>query len=88
MIDQREDGGKISTPHPIEAFGEKNPPKMGRCDLDWVIISFFIHLDAFRVEKVKELTHEIAFICKTKFGKIRSKTFLEHFEASNNIFWE
>jgi len=51
MVHQREAGRKFSSPHSVEAFGDQKPPKMGRCDPDWIIILFFIHLDALRVEK-------------------------------------
>jgi len=30
-------------------------------DLDWIIILFVIHLDAFKVEKVEESTHMAIF---------------------------
>ena len=41
---------------------------MGRCDMDWIIF-FFIHLDAFGVEKVEELAHGTVFTDGTQFGK-------------------
>jgi len=56
-------------------------------DLDSIIILFFIHLDAFRVEVVEESTHGTVFINWTQFGKTRSRTFQECFEASNDTFW-
>jgi hypothetical protein len=40
MVHLREGGGKISSPHSVEYFGDQKPPKMGRCDLDWIIIFF------------------------------------------------
>jgi len=51
MVHQREGGGRTSSPHSIKYFGDQKPPKMGRCDLDWIIIFFVIHLDEFGVEK-------------------------------------
>jgi len=50
------------------------------------MILFFIHLDAFGVEKVEELAHVTVFTGGTQFGKTRFETFREHFEASNDIF--
>ena len=87
MVHQREGGGNISSPHSVKDFGEQKPPKMGRCDPDWIIILFVIHLDASRVEKVEESTHGIVFTSETEFGEKGSETFLEHFEASNDVFW-
>lgn len=55
MVYHRVGGGKISSPYLVEAFGDQNPPKMGRCDLDWIIILFSIPLNAFRVGKMEEL---------------------------------
>ena len=54
---------------------------MGRCDLDWIIVLFFIHLDAFRVKKVEESTHETIFTDMTQFAETRSETFQDRFEA-------
>jgi len=52
------------------------PPKMGRCDLDWIIILFFIHINAFRVEKVEESTHgTILLKITTRNVKNRIKKF-------------
>ena len=48
---------------------------------------FFIHLDAFGVEKVEELAHEIIFTGETQFRETRSETFRKNFEALNDIFW-
>ena len=87
MVHQREGGGKISSPHSVKAFGDQNPPKMGRCDLNWIIIFFVIHLDTFGVEKGEESSHRTVFTRGTQFGKMRSETFWECFEASNNVFW-
>lgn len=52
---------KIYSPHWVDAFGDQNPPKMGVYDLDWMSIFFFIHLDAFKVEKVEESMHKTIF---------------------------
>ena len=54
MVRPREGGGEISSPHLVEAFGDQKPPKMGRCDVDWIIILFFIHIYALKVEKLEE----------------------------------
>ena len=51
-----------------------------------IIILFDIHVDAFRMEKVEESTQTTIFIDETQFGKLRSETFSENFEASNDIF--
>jgi len=40
MLHQREGQGKISSPHLVKYFGEQKPPKMARCDLNWIIIFF------------------------------------------------
>jgi len=60
---------------------------MGRCDPNWIIILFFIHLDAFGVEKVEESAHGTIFTDGTQFGKTRFETFQENFDASNDVFW-
>jgi len=57
-------------------------------DLNWIFLLFFIRLDVFEVEKVEELAHGNVFTSGTQFGKMGSETFHEHFEASNNIFWD
>jgi len=44
MVHLREGGETNSPPHLVEAFGDQNPPKMGRRDPGWIIILFFIHL--------------------------------------------
>ena len=54
MVHQR-GGGNFFSPHLVEDFGDKRPPKMGRCDPYLIIILFVFHLDAFRVEKVEEV---------------------------------
>jgi hypothetical protein len=38
MVLKGEGRGKISSPHLVKYFGEKNPPKMGRYDPYWIII--------------------------------------------------
>jgi len=57
MVHQREVAGKVFSHYSVNYFGDKRPPKMGRCDLDCIIILFFIHLDALRVEKLEESTN-------------------------------
>jgi len=86
MVHKREGGGKISSPNLLKAFGDQKPPKMGRCDLNWVIILFFIYLDALGLEKVEESTHRTVFSGGTQFGEVGFETFWEHFEASNEFF--
>lgn len=54
MVYLREGARNISPPHLAEAFWEQDTMKMGRCDPNSIIIYFFIPLDFFRVEKVKE----------------------------------
>jgi len=80
-----EGGGKFSSPHSVKDFGDQNPPKIGRCGLNWIIILFFIHIDAFGVEKVDESNHEIVLTSRTQFGETGFETF-ECFEASNEVF--
>ena len=76
MVHQRDGGGKISSSHSVKSFGDQMPPKMGRCDLDWIIILFFIHINAFRVEKVEESTHgTILLKITTRNVKNRIKKF-------------
>lgn len=85
MVCQREVGGKISSPHSIKYFGDQNPPKMGRCEMNWIIILFFTHIDAFGVEKVWESTHLTIFTDGAQFGETRSKTLWECFNAPNDF---
>jgi len=61
MVHRREGGGKISSPHLVKYFGRQKPPKMRRCDPNWIIIFLLIHLNAFGVEKVEELAHRTVF---------------------------
>jgi hypothetical protein len=56
-------------------------------DLDWIIILFFIYLDAFRVEKVGGIILQGHFSGRSQFGKLGSRTFRGHFEESNDIFF-
>ena len=55
--------------------------------MNWVIIFFFIHIDAFRVEKLEESTHKAIFTDGIQFDKLGFETFVEHFEASKTFFW-
>ena len=55
---------------------------MGWYDPDWIIILFFIYLDAFRVEKFGGIKLQGHFIGRSQFGKLGSRTFQIHFEAS------
>lgn len=48
--------------------------------------NFFLHLNAFRMKKLEELTHETLFTRRTQFVKSRSKTLSNNFEALNEIF--
>ena len=64
-------------------------PKTFECcnsDSDWIIILFFIHLDAFGVEKWRNQLNGTVFTSGTQFGKTESETFQNHFEASNDVF--
>jgi len=49
--------------------------------MDWIIILFLIHIDDFRVEKVKELAQMTIFTSGTQSGKLGFETFEEHFKA-------
>ena len=53
--------------------------------MNWIIMFFVIHLDAFGVEKVDESSHGTIFTSGTQFGETGSETFQVHFEASNNL---
>jgi len=48
---------------------------------------FFIHLDAFGVEKVEESAHRTFLPAIPNLAKMEYETFRECFEASNDIFW-
>jgi len=78
--------GQISSPQLVKQIGDQNPRKMGRCDPNWIIILFFIHIDAFEVEEVERSAHRTIFTNGTQFGETGSKTFSEHFEASEDLF--
>jgi hypothetical protein len=54
---------------------------------DWIIILFFIYLDAFRVEKIGGINLQGHFSGRSQFGKLGSRTFQSHFEALNDVFW-
>lgn len=55
-------------------------------DLDWTIILVFIHVNAFRVEKVEESVHRTLFTSWNYFGKLGFESFWECFEASKTFF--
>jgi hypothetical protein len=57
-------------------------------DLDWIIILFFIHINAFRVEKPEGISLQVHFNSRSQFGKLGFETFQSHFEALNDIFCE
>jgi len=59
--------------------------KCGVDDLYWFIILFFIHIDAFRVEKLEESTHKTIFTDGIQFDKVGFETFGEHFEESTTF---
>ena len=61
MVHEIQGGGKFSSPHLVKDFREKNPPKMERCDLDWIIIFLVTYLDAFLEENLEESTHGTVF---------------------------
>ena len=48
----------------------------------------FMHLNAFKVEKMEESSHRTIFTGDTHFGNLRSETSRQYFEASNDVFWE
>jgi hypothetical protein len=56
-------------------------------DLDWIIILFFIYLDAFIVEKNGGINLQGHFNGRSNFGRLGFETFQSHFEASNGMFW-
>lgn len=87
MVHQREGGGKHSSPHSVKYFGNQNPSKMGRCDLDCIIILFFTHLDAFGVVKVEESSHGAIPTDGTQFGKTRSEPFGSILRHQMMLFW-
>jgi hypothetical protein len=55
--------------------------------MDWIIILFFIYLDAFRVEKIGGIDLKGRFSGRSQFGKLGFGTFQSCFEALNSIFW-
>jgi hypothetical protein len=55
-------------------------------DPDWIIILFFIYLDAFRVEKIGGINLQGHFN-KSQFGKLGFETLQSHFEEPNGMFW-
>jgi hypothetical protein len=60
---------------------------MGRYDLDWIIILFFIYLDAFRVEKLEESTCRVILVVGPNlenWGLKPSRAILRH---KNDIFF-
>lgn len=48
--------------------------------------NFFLHLDAFKMKKLEESTHETLFTRRTQFVKFGSKTLSKNFEALNDNF--
>jgi hypothetical protein len=51
------------------------------CDLNWIIILFFIYLDAFRVEKLKESTFRVILVAGPSlenWGLEPSRAILRH----------
>lgn len=48
---------------------------------------FFIHIYAFKVEKMEESAHGAIFTSGIQFGKMGSETFRENFEASNDVIF-
>jgi hypothetical protein len=53
----------------------------GKNDQDWIIILFFICLDAFRVEKIGGINLQGHFSGKSQFGKLGFGTFIEPFQG-------
>jgi hypothetical protein len=60
---------------------------MRRYDPNWIIVLFFIYIDAFKVEKIGGINLQSHFSGKSYFGKLGSETFGIHFEALNGVFW-
>jgi hypothetical protein len=60
---------------------------MGRYDLDWIIILFFIYHNYFRVETYGGIVLKGHFSARSQFGKFGSGTFWSHFVELNGIFW-
>lgn len=59
MVLKGQGRGKFSSSYLVKRFGDWNPPKIGRYDMDCIIILFLIHVDVFRVEKLEMgLTHK------------------------------
>jgi hypothetical protein len=88
MVLQGEGRGKISSPHSVNILGTKSLPKWGGMIMDWIIILFFIYLDAFRVEKIGGINLQGHFNGRSQFGKLGglkpSKAILRH---QMDIFW-
>ncbi len=62
MVLYEEGREKNPSSHLVKAFGDQKPRKMGRCDLNRIIILFSIHLDAFKVETPEELAYNNSFV--------------------------
>jgi hypothetical protein len=60
---------------------------MGRYDPEWIIILFFIYLDAFKMEKIGAINLQGHFSGRSQFGKLGFGTLQSHFEELNDIFW-
>lgn len=55
-------------------------------NLDWIIILFVIHLDAFKVAKIEKLAYISSFNGRTQFEDLGSETFQSQFQALNDVF--
>lgn len=70
MVHWRKGVIKAFSPHLVEVFGDENHPKMGWYDMDWIIISFFIHIESFSIE---ELAHKAILLAGPSFANLGIK---------------
>jgi hypothetical protein len=59
---------------------------MGRYDMDFIIILFFIYLDALRVENIGGISWQGYFNGRSQFENLGFETFQSYFEEPNGIF--
>ena len=66
---------KISSPHLVKDFGDQNPSKMVRCDLNWINMSFVIYFGVLWVERLDRLAYRVHFKGRSHFGYLESRAF-------------
>lgn len=86
MVLEGEGRGKVSSTHLIEYFGDQKPPKIGRYDLNRIIISLSIHIHAFRLEKLQKPTYMRKSTSGAHFGELGSESLYGQFKPLNVVF--